>query len=252
MTVPEVDTEQVVFSTEIELSDGEKVMVHGVSHPLATTTISVESFSDSVRLVDWCNENDATEALVGGFFSRRSQLPLGELWIGGDLKPHVSFTSPWNTVRGCVAVEDDEVIIAPRFALPSAPEGDLLQAGPLLLQTGAVMVSPGADPEGFSAACHQFDTDWTQTRNPRAAIGVSQSHIWNIVCDGDTAHGKGMYLWEMAEFMRSLGCVDALNLDGGGSASLVTDGQLLNHPLGDGRLLPRGREIFSALVFTER
>lgn len=37
-------------------------------------------------------------------------------------------------------------------------------------------------------------------------------------------------LWEMAAFLKTLGVVNAINLDGGGSATLVLNGTLANYP----------------------
>jgi exopolysaccharide biosynthesis protein len=39
---------------------------------------------------------------------------------------------------------------------------------------------------------------------------------------------------ELADFMETLGCVDALNLDGGGSSTFVYQDQVINQPTGDG------------------
>lgn len=37
---------------------------------------------------------------------------------------------------------------------------------------------------------------------------------------------------ELAELMLELGCVEALNLDGGGSSTMVIDGMVINKPCG--------------------
>lgn len=53
---------------------------------------------------------------------------------------------------------------------------------------------------------------------------------------------------ELATLMRDLGCDEAINLDGGGSATLIVDGELLNRPaVGD-----EEREIMSALTVMYR
>ena len=51
--------------------------------------------------------------------------------------------------------------------------------------------------------------------------------------------------------MASLGTREAINLDGGGSASLVCDGRLLNRPREqDGTAIPGGRPVVTALALT--
>ena len=58
---------------------------------------------------------------------------------------------------------------------------------------------------------------------------------------------------ELASAMRELGAVEAINLDGGGSASLVVAGALLNTPREEhGLELVGGREIATALQFVPR
>ena len=55
---------------------------------------------------------------------------------------------------------------------------------------------------------------------------------------------------ELAEFMLALGCVDAMNLDGGGSTTLVHRGHLLNRPYStQDQPAPASRTIVSALAF---
>lgn len=43
----------------------------------------------------------------------------------------------------------------------------------------------------------------------------------------------GLTLDELAKLMHKLGCSSALNLDGGGSATLWMEGKIINHPVGD-------------------
>jgi len=60
-------------------------------------------------------------------------------------------------------------------------------------------------------------------------------------------------LGELAALMRALGARAAINLDGGGSASLVSGGRLVNRPReGHGVVLLEGRPISTALAFLPR
>ena len=69
-----------------------------------------------------------------------------------------------------------------------------------------------------------------------------------IVCDGRGSGGsKGFTLAELAAKFISLGCTDAMNLDGGGSSCIVgSDGKVLNHP-SDGS----ERIVSSAIIISE-
>lgn len=60
--------------------------------------------------------------------------------------------------------------------------------------------------------------------HPRTAAGVSQDrrYVYLLVVDGrQKGFSEGMNLIELAAWMKRLGCWDALNLDGGGSTTLV-------------------------------
>ncbi len=76
----------------------------------------------------------------------------------------------------------------------------------------------------------------TETTEPRCAIGqISELHYVFVVVDGrDDGYSIGVTIAELAEIMGGLGCVDAYNLDGGGSATLVFNGELVNSPSNGG------------------
>lgn len=235
----------------VELSDGLGTTVHMAAYDLAATQARVVTLAHREPLRDWCARAQVAHALVGGFFVTSTGEPLGELRAAGIRRPSVPFTAPWDAARSCVQVDGGEVRIARRSALPADPRGDLLQAGPLLVHEGAPVMLDGADPEGFSAASGQFDSDITAGRHPRAALGVGHGVLVALVCDGRGIDDAGLSLGELAELMTSLGTREAINLDGGGSASLVCDGRLLNRPREqDGTDIPGGRPVVTALALT--
>ena len=100
--------------------------------------------------------------------------------------------------RACVHVEGGSAQIVPRDWLPRRPRGDLLQAGPLLVAGGGRTCFAGVDPEGFAAAAHQFDSDITQGRHPRAALGLAAGRIVAVACDGRSRDDAGLTLAELA------------------------------------------------------
>lgn len=72
--------------------------------------------------------------------------------------------------------------------------------------------------------------------NPRTAIGIVEPmHYLFVVSDGRTEESRGLTLYELAEFMQSLGVVIAYNLDGGGSSVLYFNGQVINNPTSNGK-----------------
>jgi exopolysaccharide biosynthesis protein len=70
------------------------------------------------------------------------------------------------------------------------------------------------------------------TRHPRTALGFSadSSTLYLITVDGRSESSSGMSLAELASLMQSLGVAQGLNLDGGGSTTLVLNGRVVNHP----------------------
>lgn len=60
-------------------------------------------------------------------------------------------------------------------------------------------------------------------RNPRTAVGFSAdgTRMWLVALDGRSTASQGMTYAELGAFMKSLGADDALNLDGGGSTTMV-------------------------------
>jgi exopolysaccharide biosynthesis protein len=163
----------------------------------------------------------------------------------------IPFDAPWDAVRACVHVVAGEPALARRDALPAAPAGDLLQAGPMLVADGVAVVD--GDPEGFSAGCAQFDSDITDGRYPRAALALAGGELLAVACDGRDDAEAGLTLAELADAVLALGATDAINLDGGGSTSLVCGGRLRNRPReSHGHVIPGGRAVSTALVFRPR
>jgi hypothetical protein len=232
------------------LNRGARTTIHVACYDAERTEIRVAVLPRQERLEPWCLRRGVREALVGGFFAKPDGMPLGEVRTHGVGREHVPFDAPWDLVRACVHVEGGRSRIARRDALESEPRGDLLQAGPLLVADGEIAYDPDADEEGFKAAAHQFDPDPTVGRHPRAALGLADDRIYAVVCDGRSRRDAGLTLLELARLMVAFGCRDALNLDGGGSATLISGGRLQNLPRGDfEQAEPGGRPISTALEF---
>jgi len=84
-------------------------------------------------------------------------------------------------------------------------------------------------------------------RNPRTAIGYTQDGKFIMVTvDGREEASVGMTLTELAYFMKSIGCYNAMNLDGGGSSIMYFNGMTVNKPSVKG-----GIPLSNALVIYE-
>jgi hypothetical protein len=233
----------------VRLGDGARTTLHVASYERRAFQARVEVLERPTPLVRWCRQEGVRDAVVGGFFSRPRYVPLGQVQVNGQPRASLAFDSPWGDVRACVQITDGGVRIARRDQFGPAPVGDLLQAGPLLVLDRQLVVVAGQDAEGFSAAAHQFDSDITCGRYPRAALALTEERLLLIACDGRTERDAGMTLPELGSALVQLGAIDAMNLDGGGSASLVYGGQLRNRPREQhGVDLLEGRAIVTAIA----
>lgn len=68
-------------------------------------------------------------------------------------------------------------------------------------------------------------------RDPRTAVGyTADNHVILIVADGRQINSEGVGLPELAQIMIELGCIEAMNLDGGGSTQMAIGNQYVNNP----------------------
>ncbi|BBM85370.1 phosphodiester glycosidase family protein [Candidatus Uabimicrobium amorphum] len=89
----------------------------------------------------------------------------------------------------------------------------------------------------------------TTQKQPRTALGYTpDQHLLIVVVDGRQTSSAGISLIELADIFVNLGAEKALNLDGGGSSTLVINGDLINRPQG-GEI---EREVASAIVIVPK
>ena len=96
-------------------------------------------------------------------------------------------------------------------------------------------------------------SSFTITRHPRTCVGITKrGKVIMLVADGRNANAQGLNLFELAKIMRWLGCVSAINFDGGGSTTLWVDEKgVVNHPT-DNAKWDNGGERKVANVFYVR
>ena len=81
-------------------------------------------------------------------------------------------------------------------------------------------------------ADEQLSAGFDTTRHPRTMIGVdAEEAIWLVTVDGrQPALSLGMTFVELQGLSHRLGLRSSLNLDGGGSTTMVVRGNIVNHP----------------------
>ena len=115
------------------------------------------------------------------------------------------------------------------FSLEQAIADGAYQAwcfGPMLL-----------DERGWPIPDEELNTSKNIRRaNPRAGIGYYEpGHYCFVVVDGRTSDSSGMSLEEFSSLFAELGCKAAYNMDGGRSAEMYYNGDVLNDPYKGGR-----------------
>ncbi len=96
----------------------------------------------------------------------------------------------------------------------------IISGGPYLVKNGEVFVDMSEEKLSSVGG-----------RNPRTAIGYTKdNHLIMLTADGREGASIGLTLNELASIMKHLGCVNAMNLDGGGSTVMLVKGQVVNKP----------------------
>lgn len=113
----------------------------------------------------------------------------------------------------------------------------IIGGGPYLVKNGEVFVDMTAQKLQSIGG-----------RNPRTAIGYTKDNdLILITADGREGSSVGLTLVELAYFMKSLGCVNAINLDGGSSTVMYVNGSIVNKPQN-----PGGIALSNALVISKK
>lgn len=113
--------------------------------------------------------------------------------------------------------------------LTNASVWQVLSFGPTLVSDGQIAVDMNEEISGKS-----------MTSNPRTAIGqVGPLHYIMIVSDGRTSESNGLSLYQLAAQFSVRGCTIAYNLDGGGSSTMVFNGNVINKPTTNGNIKER-------------
>ena len=139
-----------------------------------------------------------------GYHEGQSSLVIGPAMTDG--KQWAKSEKP----RPCLIVQrDGRATIAEPKMLPASAR-QAIAGSHIVLKDGKIPTLP--------------DSAFSKSRHPRTAVGTADGgrKLVLVVVDGRRLGvSVGMSLAELAELMLKLGCEDALNLDGGGSSTLV-------------------------------
>ena len=185
--------------------------------------------------------------IVETFEEMATEIPANA-WLIGDSEAYGGDLDPEHAAQVQVPTPDGRAEMDVRHAFA---------VGPMLVENGDVVPLEGTKEEfqpivlrsmpGFADSAElsrtelapafldcekkgvpptRFPYDWDKTRAPRTAIGVrADGTVVLVVVDGraNLPHSVGVTLAELARVMLNLGCMDAMNMDGGGSSVMFVN-----------------------------
>ncbi len=183
--------------------------------------------------------HNALAAVNAGFFALADGAPAGFLKRRGKVEGRarrprgaVAFTERSGRVR--LLFDRVSVVLSPKKKIEYQPRlgtsaKDWGRAGSAVGGAGLLMLNGSTLTEW---ADEQLSAGFDTTRHPRTLIGVdAQDAIWLVTIDGrQPALSLGMSFTELQGLSRRLGLRSSLNLDGGGSTTMVVRGNVVNHP----------------------
>lgn len=201
-----------IYVADVEVTDGTSIL-----SAFANNTYG-RNITDTTS--DMAEENNAVLAINGDYYGARQS--------GYVIRNGVVYRNQGNNGEDMVISKDGSLSFISESdtttdSLIQKQAWQVLSFGPVLVEDGQIAVTEN-DEVGMAMAS-----------NPRTAIGtVAKNHYLFVVSDGRTSESAGLSLYELANFMKSLGATNVYNLDGGGSSTMVFQGEVVNNPTTNG------------------
>ena len=201
-----------IYVADVEVTDGTSIL-----SAFANNTYG-RNITDTTS--DMVEENNAVLAINGDYYGARQS--------GYVIRNGVVYRNQGSNGEDMVISKDGTLSFISESdtttdSLIQKQAWQVLSFGPVLVENGEVAVTEN-DEVGMAMAS-----------NPRTAIGtVAKNHYLFVVSDGRTSESAGLSLYELANFMKALGATNVYNLDGGGSSTMVFQGDVVNNPTTNG------------------
>ena len=201
-----------IYVADVEVTDGTSIL-----SAFANNTYG-RNITDTTS--DMAEENNAVLAINGDYYGARQS--------GYVIRNGVVYRNQGSNGEDMMISKDGTLSFISESdtttdSLIQKQAWQVLSFGPVLVENGEVAVTEN-DEVGMAMAS-----------NPRTAIGtVAKNHYLFVVSDGRTSESAGLSLYELANFMKSLGATNVYNLDGGGSSTMVFQGEVVNNPTTNG------------------
>ena len=201
-----------IYVADVEVTDGTSILSAFANNTYGRNIIDTTS--------DMAEENNAVLAINGDYYGARQS--------GYVIRNGVVYRNQGSNGEDMVISKDGTLSFISESdtttdSLIQKQAWQVLSFGPVLVENGQIAVTEN-DEVGMAMAS-----------NPRTAIGtVAKNHYLFVVSDGRTSESAGSSLYELANFIKSLGATNVYNLDGGGSSTMVFQGEVVNNPTTNG------------------
>lgn len=201
-----------IYVADVEVTDGTSILSAFANNTYGRNIIDTTS--------DMAEENNAVLAINGDYYGARQS--------GYVIRNGVVYRNQGSNGEDMVISKDGTLSFISESdtttdSLIQKQAWQVLSFGPVLVENGQIAVTEN-DEVGMAMAS-----------NPRTAIGtVAKNHYLFVVSDGRTSESAGLSLYELANFIKSLGATNVYNLDGGGSSTMVFQGEVVNNPTTNG------------------
>ena len=203
-------------------------------------------YNDTIRTKtsDLAKMGHAIGAVNGGFYNMdrgvsSTYFEENDSVIAYPINPDLKWGITDSLMNGAIVIaKDNKIIIQPAkdesFYEESKDESAVLITGPLLLQNSKKVELP--------------NMKFVTTNHPRTFLCTTKDAIVFITVDGRSEDSGGMSLFNAQDFLLNIGCVDAINLDGGGSTTMwVKDKGVVSLPSDkEGE-----RTVYNALIIVD-
>lgn len=224
------DSPQVISIVELAKKDTAAYYFDLAHHPNQLTKTS-----------QFAKQEDAVLAINGGFFDmdkggsatylEAQDAVFHKHKLNGEKWAIANWAKTGAIIMNKNGQLEIEAAKSQAFYEQSHAEESVLVTGPLLIENGKKLALP--------------QQDFITKRHPRTCLCETANTILMLTIDGRKHFAKGMSLLEIQDFLMEQGCINAINLDGGGSTTMWIKNQgIINKPSG-----PFGeRKVANALV----
>ncbi|NJO07803.1 MAG: phosphodiester glycosidase family protein [Chloroflexaceae bacterium] len=244
-------TDSWTWAAYLVAENGRRVWVDELNRPCPFDGICV--YNEFSRLAPYSEYLNEVKVLVGPS-GRVFDIADNDAFIispGMQVIQGIGAGADW--LRRYIAISDTVTL----DISTTNPIDDITQAisgGPILLQEGrffqdcmcklndcSAVTFPTAEVGRDDLLCEDFDTYWKEAHYywvymPRTGVGYDKNKQTLIVAvvDGyQPGFSRGMLQTEFANLMREFGAYTAMELDGGGSATMVLEDEVINNPSDD-------------------